>query len=112
MQTVLNTIIETARAAARAGQLKHNPYPAGTLRNIAYELGRAEHAAVALFSTQAGAETYAVGITADGLFECIVGRGQARHAVGSAHKTLQSAVSYLRDLAINHNASNILPDAA
>lgn len=110
MHTVLNTIFNASRAASQDGHLKQNPYPAGTLRYIAYELGRAEQATVTLFTSPS--EDYAVGITDQGQFESIVIGDLPWRTVTTEHPTLESAVACLRDLAIDSNARNYLPTAA
>lgn len=112
MQTVLNTIIDNSRAAAARGLPRLNPYPAGTLRHIAYELGQCEQGTVTLFTSDVDAASYAVATTSCGQFKCIVPAALASRGLGEVHPTLADAVGHLRDLAISHSAQSIAPLAA
>ena len=106
METVLNTIIDNARAAVAQGQPKLNVYPVGTLRHLAYELG-ASPTNEAIVATREDGQVFGVMGLDEGEYQSIVPQDLAEQGLGKCHSTLEDAAEYLNELVTAHGLGGV-----
>lgn len=98
METVLNKIIDNARVAKSKGLPAHNPYPAGTLRHLAYEIGTDTNS-TGVVATRVDGQVYAVMEVDEGEYQSVVPSDMAD--LSACHGSLRDAVDYVRELAVS-----------